>query len=53
MTAPQITLLVLFLIALLLSANKHGQPKKGNHNFFGTLFAVFLWIVILYWGNFF
>jgi len=52
MNAPQITLLILFLIALLISANKHGQPK-GNHDFFETVFAVFLWIVILYWGNFF
>lgn len=52
MNAPQITLLILFLIALLKSANKHGQPK-GNHDFFETVFGIFLWIVILYWGNFF
>lgn len=52
MKAPQIIILVLFLIALLYNANKHGQPK-GNHNFFNTLFRVILWLVVLYCGNFF
>jgi len=53
MTAPQITILVLFLIALLISANKHGKPKDQKYNFWYSLIAVFIWIIILYWGNFF
>jgi heme/copper-type cytochrome/quinol oxidase subunit 4 len=54
MTAPQITVIVLVFISLLNNAYMHGKPKKeGKHNFFHTLFAVFLWIAILLWGNFF
>jgi len=53
MNAPQITFLVIFLTALLISANKHGQPKEQNYNFFYTLISVIIWIVLLYWGNFF
>jgi hypothetical protein len=53
MTAPQITILAIFFIALLLSANLHGKPKEENHNFWRTLFNVFIWILILHWGNFF
>ncbi len=53
MTAPQITILVLFLIALLINANLHGKPKDEKYNFWKTLFSVFVWILILHWGRFF
>jgi hypothetical protein len=53
MTAPQITILVLFLIALLINANQHGKQKNEKYNFWKILFSVFVWILILHWGNFF
>jgi Mn2+/Fe2+ NRAMP family transporter len=52
MTAPQITICLIFLISLLIKANQHGKPNDQKHNFWHTLLAVFIWIIILYWGNF-
>ena len=53
MNAPQIILLVLFGISLLVSANKHGQDKKGKENFWITLIAAAIQLSICYWGGFF
>lgn len=51
MNAAQITLLVLVLISLLIQANKHGKPKKGNDNFWMFLVSVSIGQAILYWGG--
>lgn len=52
MGAPQITLLILFFISILITANKHGQPKE-NHNIWYSLISLIINILILYWGGFF
>jgi len=53
MKAPQIIYIVLLGIALLLSANKHGQLKKGTWSFWTELVSTFLHLGLLYWGGFF
>lgn len=53
MTAPQITLIVLFSINLLLSARDHGKEKEGKDNFWTTLLALAIVLSILIWGGFF
>jgi hypothetical protein len=53
MTPPQFTVLLMIFVSLLLNANYHGKPKEGKHNFWTAFIAGFIWIVLLYWGNFF
>jgi hypothetical protein len=50
---PQIIILALALIMLMFSDYKHGQPKEGKWNFWGSLFVVTINLLILYWGGFF
>ncbi|MGI4936306.1 MAG: hypothetical protein ACRYF5_06110 [Janthinobacterium lividum] len=50
---PQITALILILIALLIGAVGHGKPKKGEQSFPVTLFSSVLWMAILIFGGFF
>lgn len=50
---PQILIIALFLISLLIAANQHGKPKKGNHDFWASLIAVIINFALLYWGGFF
>lgn len=49
---PQIIMIVLYAINLVTSATKHGEPKEENHNFWVTLVATALSILILKWGGF-
>ena len=51
--APQIVLLALYFISLLIAANDHGKPKKGNHNFWIQAISVTLSLLLLNWGGFF
>lgn len=51
MSTAQIVLLAITAIAMLLHANKHGQPKKGNENFWIYLVSVSIGQAILYWGG--
>lgn len=50
---PQIIILALALIMLMFSDYKHGQPKEGKWNFWGSLFVVTINLLVLYWGGFF
>jgi hypothetical protein len=50
---PALIYIGLNLMALGLSMAKHGEPKKGNENFFLTLFSVSLVFGLLWWGGFF
>lgn len=50
---PQIIVLSLMIIGLLLAANLHGKPKKGDYNFWVTLTSSIITFLLLYWGGFF
>jgi hypothetical protein len=50
---PQIIYLILVFFGLLLSAHRHGKPKKGTENFFEYSVAVVCGLTLLYWGGFF
>ena len=50
---PQIIYLALLFIGVGAEAAKHGQPKKGNHNFWVALFGAGLVMVLHYWGGFY
>lgn len=52
MTAPQTTMATLLLIGLLFAARDHGKPKTGKDNFWVSLFAAAVNILLLYWGGF-
>jgi hypothetical protein len=51
--APQIITLVLIFVNLLLMANFHGKEKEGKHNFWTSLAAQSITVLILYWGGYF
>ncbi len=52
--APQIIYLSLFFMGLLLSAYRHGKPKKvENYNFWIDSIAAALVLALVYWGGFF
>ena len=44
--------IILIAIDLLVTANKHGQPRE-NYNFWATLLGSMLVTSLLYWGGFF
>ena len=48
---PQIVLLILYAFGLGVAAVKHGEPRD-NYNFWTTLFATVIEILLLYWGGF-
>jgi hypothetical protein len=50
--APQIIWLALFIGGLLLSANKHGKPREGKHNFWIDVVAGSAIAALLWWGGF-
>lgn len=50
---PQIIYLTLVLTSLFLTANMHNKPRKGKYNFFATLVAKIILLLLLYWGGFF
>ena len=53
MGIPQILFIVLCAIVLLLAAHLHGEPKKGNYNFFKSFIAEAIPAGLLIWGGFF
>lgn len=53
MNTQQIIVIVMLSVGLLINANLHGKPKKGNHNFWVSLINVIITLLLLYWGNFF
>lgn len=54
MGVPQILLIVLVTLSLGVTAAKHGETKcEETHNFFLSLVADLIVILILYWGGFF
>jgi hypothetical protein len=52
MGAPQITLIILWALALGITAEQHGKPKKGNESFWRSLLSVAIISAILWWGGF-
>lgn len=48
---PQIIMILMLLVALCLSANKHGLPK-GTENFWSLLLGVIFEVTLLWWGGF-
>lgn len=45
-----LALYLLFLTSLLLSANQHGKPKTGKNDFWTTLFATIISLVLIWWA---
>lgn len=43
--------LALNLFSLGIAMEQHGKPKTGTHNFFTTLIALALCLLLLYWGG--
>lgn len=53
MNWPQITWIVLMAAGLLISANSHGKPKTGTHNFWAVLTSAVIQFALVYCGGFF
>lgn len=51
MNTPQIIMIVLYSIGLFTALLKHGE-SKGNYNFWASLIASIIEILILKWGGF-
>lgn len=49
----QIIYLILVGFSLAVSFVKHGEPKKGNYNFWVDLISTLLHAALLSWGGFF
>ena len=50
---PQTIMVTLLITAILIEADKHGDPKTGKYNLWATLIAVAFHAWLLYWGGFF
>ncbi len=53
MGLPQITFIVLLAIDLGIAMAKHGQPRKGQHNFIASLVASAILLFLVWRGGFF
>ena len=53
MEAPQIALVILYIISLILVATRHGKPKEGNENILYNIISTVIVFGILIWGGFF
>ena len=53
MKAPQIIVIVTYMISLFMHAYLHGKPKEEKYDFFLKLFCSIIEILILVWGGFF
>jgi hypothetical protein len=51
--APQIIILVVNVLGIGFAMAKHGEPRNEKYNFFITLIAAIIEIVILSYGGFF
>lgn len=49
---PQVTYLILLVIGVAISAEKHGKPRTGNYSFPTSLVAAAIISAILYFGGF-
>ena len=50
---PQIIYLILTCIGLLDVSYRHGKPKQGNENMWGTIIGTAIVCGLLYWSGFF
>jgi hypothetical protein len=50
---PQITYIVLMAVGLAMTLERHGEPKKGNENFFTAVAAAAIAFWLLWCGGFF
>jgi len=50
MNTPLIIIYVLHAILLLMTANMHGKPKTGKYNFWTSLIATGLTLVMVWWA---
>ncbi len=50
---PQGIYLALLFTGIGAEAANHGQPKKGNHNFWVALIGTLLALALQYWGGFY
>lgn len=51
--APQIIVLVIYIISLGIHMAKHGEPQNTKYNFWVGLFSTAINIALLWWGGFF
>lgn len=50
---PQLLYLGLTFVSMGIALGKHGEPHQGKHNFFATVIAGIIQILILKAGGFF
>lgn len=50
--APQIILIVLFLLSIVYAAVQHGEPRE-NYNVWRVFWSAILELALLTWGGFF
>lgn len=50
---PQIIMLLFVVIGLVGGALRHGEPKKGNHDFRNDIIAIAIGQAMLIWGGFY
>lgn len=53
MGAPQIILIIIYVLGLGTTLAQHGKPKTGTENFWKSLFATAIVFALLIWGGFF
>lgn len=53
MSIPAIIVIILFALSIGLELARDGQPEKGKHSFWSSLFATSIFVGLLYWGGFF
>ena len=53
MGAPQIIIIVLYVLDLFLTALLHGQKRTGTYSFPATFVTCGVMVWLLWWGGFF
>lgn len=51
--AAKILILILMLVSLFISANRHGRDKTGKHNFWIDLVSCFIYLFLCYLAGLF
>jgi hypothetical protein len=49
---PQLLLVVLCLLSMGITIEKHGKPREGNENAWFSFISLIIQFVILWWGGF-
>ena len=49
---PQIVMIVLYVVNVVIDAQRHGEPKDGKHNVLVTLVGSALGVWVLWAGGF-